>query len=85
MATPLLMPPIADQTLATVANPTPPVFSATVGQPQPYTAIVVAQFDQDVLGDFSSAFKNFIDSGQVWALLIGIIIGYVVRGITTYK
>lgn len=50
-----------------------------------YATVVVAQIDSDVLGDMSGAFKNFIDSGQVWALLIGIVLGYVVRGITTYR
>ena len=49
------------------------------------TTVLMAQIDSDVLGDIGSAFQNFIDSGQVWALLIGIVLGYVVRGITTYK
>ncbi|MBF2034732.1 MAG: hypothetical protein IGR92_04450 [Leptolyngbyaceae cyanobacterium T60_A2020_046] len=48
-------------------------------------ALVLAQFDQDVLGDISSAFRTFIDSGQVWALIIGIVLGYVIRGVTTYR
>lgn len=49
------------------------------------TTGVIAQFDQDILGDLSNAFGGFIESGQIWALLIGIVIGYVIRGITTYK
>ncbi len=31
----------------------------------------------DILG-------NFVESGQVWALLIGVVIGYAIRGMTTY-
>jgi hypothetical protein len=66
-----------------VFNPeTMPTPSAPVGQP---IATVVAQSDPDVLADIGGAFKGFYDSGQLWALLIGIVIGYVVRGITTYK
>lgn len=49
------------------------------------TTQVIAQFDQDILGDLSRVFGGFIESGQIWALLIGIVIGYVIRGITTYK
>lgn len=38
--------------------------------------------DPDVLGTIQKTFDNFIKSGQVWALLIGLVIGYMVRGIT---
>jgi fructose-specific phosphotransferase system IIC component len=56
--------------------------TAELGQP---IAIVLAQSDPDVLADIGNAFKGFYESGQLWALLIGFIVGYVVRGITTYK
>jgi hypothetical protein len=54
---------------------------------QPVTAIVLAQgkeFDQDVLGDMARLWNTFIETGQVWALLIGLVLGYAIRGITTY-
>jgi hypothetical protein len=38
--------------------------------------------DPDVLGQIQRAFNYFIKSGQVWALLIGLFLGYVIRGIT---
>ena len=57
----------------------------SVTQTQTHAVVIAQQFDQDILGDLGSTFKNFIDSGQVWALLIGIVIGYLVRGLTTYK
>lgn len=38
--------------------------------------------DPNVIGQMQEAFNNFIVSGQVWALAIGFIIGYVVRGLT---
>jgi hypothetical protein len=53
---------------------------------QQTTSVVIAQnFDQDVIGDFGNALNNFIESGQVWALLIGFLLGYLLRGVTTYK
>ncbi|MGK7929517.1 MAG: hypothetical protein AB4290_30470 [Spirulina sp.] len=38
--------------------------------------------DPNVIGQMQDAFNNFISSGQVWALMIGFIIGYVIRGLT---
>ncbi|MEO0489289.1 MAG: hypothetical protein AAFZ49_06985 [Cyanobacteria bacterium J06659_2] len=46
--------------------------------------ILAQQFDQDILGDLGAAVRHFIDSGQVWALIIGVILGYLIRGLTTY-
>lgn len=46
--------------------------------------IIAQQFDQDILGDISDAWNNFIDSGQVWALIIGIVLGYMIRNLTAY-
>ncbi|MEO0456643.1 MAG: hypothetical protein AAF152_08675 [Cyanobacteria bacterium P01_A01_bin.114] len=49
------------------------------GQP-----IVGQYFDQDFFGSSGEILSNFVESGQVWALLIGIVIGYLIRGLTTY-
>jgi hypothetical protein len=38
--------------------------------------------DPDVLGQIQDAWYNFIDSGQVWALLIGTFFGYTFKGFT---
>ena len=63
-----------------------PSQSATTVEAGPVSAMVLAQqFDQDILGDFGNAWNTFIESGQVWALLIGFVLGYVIRGITTYQ
>ncbi len=48
------------------------------------TPVVAKQFNQDILGDISHAWKHFIDSGQVWALVIGIVMGYMIRNLTAY-
>ncbi len=42
------------------------------------------QFNQDILGDIQKAFNHFVQSGQVWALLIGIVLGYMFRALTSY-
>lgn len=57
----------------------------TPGTSEPTQSMVLAQqFDQDILGDMASLWNTFIESGQVWALLIGFLIGYMLRGITAY-
>lgn len=38
--------------------------------------------DPDVLGQMQDAWYNFIDSGQVWAMLIGAFFGYTFKGFT---
>ena len=45
---------------------------------------LVAQMieDPDILGQLQDAWYNFIDSGQVWALLIGTFFGYTFKGFT---
>ncbi|MEO1147182.1 MAG: hypothetical protein AAFY26_16480 [Cyanobacteria bacterium J06638_22] len=46
--------------------------------------LLAEQFDTDVFRGFREWGSNFIESGQIWALLIGIVVGYLVRGFTTY-
>jgi len=40
--------------------------------------------DPDVLGQMQDAWNNFVSSGQIWALLLGIIVGYMFRGFTSF-
>jgi len=49
-------------------------------------SLVLAQrFDNvDLLGDIQKSFQHFIKSGQVWALGIGIVLGYMFRSFTAY-
>ncbi|MEM7552830.1 MAG: hypothetical protein AAF378_01805 [Cyanobacteria bacterium P01_A01_bin.84] len=48
--------------------------------------IILAQNvkDPDLLGQIQRAFTVFIQSGQAWALLIGVAIGYMLRNITSF-
>ncbi len=48
-------------------------------------SLLAQQFETDVFAATRTAFANFIESGQVWALLIGVVLGYLLRGITTYN
>lgn len=49
-----------------------------------YHSLWIAQFEDNLGSSFQSAWDNFIQSGQVWALIIGFIVGYVFRSITSY-
>ncbi|WP_008313544.1 hypothetical protein [Leptolyngbya sp. PCC 6406] len=52
---------------------------------QTQAVVLAQQFDQDILGDLGTMAKNFVDSGQLWALIIGVVLGYMFRSMTTYK
>jgi hypothetical protein len=47
-------------------------------------SLLAQQFETDVFADFRSSFNNFIESGQVWALVIGLVLGYLIRSLTSY-
>ncbi|WP_017316644.1 hypothetical protein [Mastigocladopsis repens] len=49
-------------------------------------AEVVAQniSDPDILGQIQKAFTHFVQTGQAWALLIGLVLGYMIRNLTSY-
>lgn len=59
---------------------------AGINHPISLDWVVFAQqvTDPDVLGRMGSAWNNFIKTGQVWALLIGLIIGYFFRSMTSF-
>jgi hypothetical protein len=41
-----------------------------------------SDIDTDILAKIQVTFKNFLESGQAASLTVGLIFGYVVRGIT---
>ncbi len=53
--------------------------SATVGTP-----IIAQQFDQDLIGSTGKIIHGFYTSGQLWALLIGVVLGYGFRSFSSY-
>ncbi|MBN3872550.1 MULTISPECIES: hypothetical protein [unclassified Nostoc] len=48
------------------------------------TALAQTITDPDVMGQIQKAWSHFIQTGQVWALLIGLVIGYMIRNLTSY-
>jgi hypothetical protein len=38
----------------------------------------------DIMYQIQNGWNNFVKTGQVWALIIGFIIGYMFRGLTSY-
>lgn len=48
------------------------------------SVVLAQQTDADLMANVKTAFANFIESGQVWAFILGIILGYIIRQITTY-
>ncbi len=60
---------------------TPSFTPSETGTLQP---VLAQQFDQDFFASSGEILSNFVESGQIWALLIGIVLGYLVRGLTSY-
>ncbi|MEM6399825.1 MAG: hypothetical protein AAF757_06270 [Cyanobacteria bacterium P01_D01_bin.116] len=52
--------------------------------PVNWTVIAQNVSDPDLLGQVQKSFNNFVETGQVWALLIGLVVGYLVRNLTSY-
>ncbi|MEH2280320.1 MAG: hypothetical protein V7K90_03090 [Nostoc sp.] len=48
------------------------------------TALAQTITDPDVMGQIQKGWSHFIQTGQVWALLIGLVIGYIIRNLTSY-
>ncbi len=49
-----------------------------------FSPVLAQQFDQDILGDIATTWANFVESGQIWALLFGIVLGYMIRNLTAF-
>jgi len=44
--------------------------------------LLAQQFKQDITGEFGKSWNGFVKSGQIWALIIGVAVGYLFRSIT---
>jgi hypothetical protein len=47
-------------------------------------SVLAQQLDTDVFAGTRNWFDNFLQSGQLWALIIGFILGYIFKGMTSY-
>lgn len=60
-------------------------FETTVVVGTPTGKPVIGQyFDQDLVGTTGTMLTGFYESGQLWALLIGIVLGYAFKSMTSY-
>ncbi|PSB20719.1 hypothetical protein C7B65_07265 [Phormidesmis priestleyi ULC007] len=52
----------------------------------PHDWVVLGQQfkETDIGGDVGRAWSHFVKTGQVWAFLVGLILGYMARALTTY-
>jgi len=41
-------------------------------------------YSQDLAGNFQKGWNHFVKSGQVWAMLFGIVLGYMIKTFTTF-
>jgi hypothetical protein len=66
-------------------NLIPVDYVAGAGGDWSVNSLVIAEQFKDTLGSsFTSSWNHFIKSGQVWALIIGIVAGYVIRTFTSF-
>jgi hypothetical protein len=49
-----------------------------------WTVLAQNVTDPNILGQMQKAFTHFVQTGQAWALLIGLVIGYMLRNLTSY-
>jgi len=47
-------------------------------------SLLAQQFNQDVFADIRKGVNHFVQSGQVWAMLIGFVLGYLFKSATSY-
>lgn len=50
-------------------------------QSQPQMIIAQQVNDPDIMGQIAIHWKHFVATGQIWALLVGLVLGFVFRGI----
>ncbi len=41
--------------------------------------------EPDLLGQMQGAWNHFVTTGQIWALFIGVVIGYMFKSLTSYS
>lgn len=50
----------------------------------PTTPLIAQQFKDNLLNNAQGSFNHFVESGQVWALLIGLLVGYMIHSMTSF-
>lgn len=44
----------------------------------------IAATSPDILADIQQAWNHFVQTGQLWALIIGVVVGYIFRSVTSF-
>lgn len=44
----------------------------------------IAVSSPDILADIQQAWNHFVQTGQLWALIIGVVVGYIFRSVTSF-
>lgn len=57
------------------------IASNLLGKSQPQMIIAQQVNDPDIMGQIAHHWKHFVSTGQIWALLVGLVIGFAFRGI----
>jgi hypothetical protein len=46
--------------------------------------ILAQNTNVDMVAEIVKTWNHFVQTGQIWALLIGLVVGYLLRNLTTY-
>ncbi len=60
------------------------IFQAVWNVPINLTVLGQNVTDPNVVGQMQKVWNHFVQSGQIWALLIGLVVGYIFRNLTKY-
>ena len=61
-----------------------PISQLLLKLPIDWTIVDQTLKQTDLGGDVQKAFGHFVATGQIWALLTGLIVGYLFRSLTSY-
>ncbi len=61
-----------------------PISQLLLKLPINWTIVAQTLKQTDLGGDVQRVFGHFVATGQIWALLTGLIIGYLFRSLTSY-
>jgi hypothetical protein len=61
-----------------------PISQLLLKLPINWTIVAQTLKQTDLVGDVQRVFGHFVATGQIWALLTGLIIGYLFRSLTSY-
>ena len=61
-----------------------PISQLLLKLPINWTIVAQTLKQTDLVGDVQRVFGHFVATGQIWALITGLIIGYLFRSLTSY-